>query len=104
MGPNMETAMPQIWMTYDELGGLMNCDAVDARAKASAMLLHRRRSHDGYTRIKLDAKLTEIFLDRVVLLWNDRQIEARATDLFAMRDRMAARSDTADEAPAAMTG
>jgi hypothetical protein len=104
MGTNTESAVPQIWMTYDELGGLMNCDALAAREKASAMLLDRRRSHDGYTRIKLDAKLTEIFVDRVVRHWNDGQIATCAADLFAMRGRMAARPGAADEAPSIMAG
>jgi hypothetical protein len=96
--------VPQIWMTYDELGGLMNCDAVAARAKASSMFLDRRRSHDGYTRIKLDAKLTEIFLDRVVRHWNDSQIATCAADLFAVRGQMAAHPGAADEAPSVMAG
>ena len=96
--------MPQIWMTYEELGALMDCDATAARAKAAAMPLDRRRSHDGYTRAKLNAMLTAIFLDRVARHWLDREIASCAADLFAMRNRMAARPNDAEQAPSAMTG
>lgn len=87
--------MPQIWMTYEELGALMNCDAATARAKVMALQLDRRRSHDGNTRIKLDAKLTDMFLDHVARQWIDRELATSAADLLALRQRMA----PFDEAP-----
>lgn len=58
--------MPQIWLTYDELGELMDCDAVAARTIAVALPLDRRRSHDGRSRAKLNAALTDIFIDRML--------------------------------------
>jgi hypothetical protein len=99
-----ESGVPQIWMTYDEFGTLMDCDATAARAKAAAMPLDRRRCHDGHTRVKLNASLTELFLDRAARNWLDREVATCAADLFALRDRMAARPSDAEQAPAVMTG
>lgn len=83
--------MPQIWLTYDELAALIGCDAPAARSTAAAISLDRRRSHDGNTRAKLNAGLTEIFLDRLARHWLDREIAECAGDLHAVRERMAAR-------------
>jgi hypothetical protein len=47
------SAMPQIWMTYDELAGLLDCDSGAAREIALIRQWHRRRSSDGQTRVKL---------------------------------------------------
>ncbi|MBH5399967.1 hypothetical protein HZZ13_19550 [Bradyrhizobium sp. CNPSo 4010] len=53
--------MPQIWMTYDELGALCGCGATEARDRAIHLSLDRRRSRDGATRVKLDLALTAKF-------------------------------------------
>jgi hypothetical protein len=100
---NEETdAVPQIWLTYDELATLIGCDATVAHATAAAIPLDRRRSHDGHTRAKLNAQLTEIFLDRLARLWLDREIATCAGDLHAMRGRMATRPVVVEHAPAAI--
>ena len=39
--------MPQIWLTYDELAALMNCNPARAREAAIAFRLDRRKSRDG---------------------------------------------------------
>ncbi len=57
--------MPQIWMTYDELGALCGCDAKEARDRAIHLSLDRRRSRDGATRVKLDLALTAKFFASV---------------------------------------
>ncbi|WP_025031927.1 hypothetical protein [Bradyrhizobium sp. DOA9] len=57
--------MPQIWMTYDELGALCGCGATEARDRAIHMSLDRRKSRDGATRVKLDLALTARFLASV---------------------------------------
>ncbi|MDA9427367.1 MULTISPECIES: hypothetical protein [Bradyrhizobium] len=57
--------MPQIWMTYDELGALCGCGAMEARDRAIHSSLDRRRSRDGATRVKLDLALTVKFLASV---------------------------------------
>lgn len=46
--------MPQIWMTYAEIGALLGCDVDEARTEAAKRSLDRRKSHDGLSRVKLD--------------------------------------------------
>lgn len=53
--------MPQIWMTYQELGDLAGAPAEDARDFVIARGWDRRRSQDGLTRVKLP--------DDVMLEW-----------------------------------
>ena len=62
---NGDDAMPQIWMTYDEIAGLLNCSADAARAKAVYRSLDRKKSRDGLTRVKLDADWTAYFITAV---------------------------------------
>jgi hypothetical protein len=57
--------MPQIWMTYQELGKLCGHSADEARLQAQQLLLDRRRSRDGYTRVKLNAMLMACFIDAI---------------------------------------
>ena len=85
--------MPQIWLTYEELAVLMDCDPAAARSAASAIQLDRRKSRDGNTRAKLSPLLTEAFLDGVLRQRFDQEIAACAGDLRAMRERMTARAD-----------
>ena len=57
--------MPQIWMTYDELGSLCECNSSEARLRAIHLSLDRRKSRDGTTRVKLDMALTAKFFASV---------------------------------------
>jgi hypothetical protein len=57
-----ESTMPQIWMTYDEIAGLLGCSADAARAKAVYRSLDRKKSRDGLTRVKLDTEWTTHFV------------------------------------------
>jgi hypothetical protein len=57
--------MPQIWMTYEELGDLLQCGSDGARARIREDRLDRKISHDGHKRVKLNLMLTGIFLDRI---------------------------------------
>lgn len=57
--------MPQIWMTYDELAMLSGCTPTEARMRAIHLSLHRRKSRDGATRVKLDLALTAKFFASV---------------------------------------
>jgi hypothetical protein len=90
-----DPGVPQIWLTYDELAALMDCDPAGARGAALAIQLDRRKSRDGQTRAKLTASLTEAFLDAELRQRLEREIEACAGDLRAMRERMAARAAVA---------
>jgi hypothetical protein len=84
--------VPQIWLTYDELAALMDCDRAEARGAAAAIPLDRRRSRDGHTRAKLTPSLTEAFLGGILRQRLEQEIAACAGDLRAMHERMAARS------------
>jgi hypothetical protein len=86
------SGVPQIWLTYDELAVLMDCDPAAARGAAAAIRLDRRRSRDGRTRAKLTPSLTEAFLDGMLRHRLEQEIAACAGDLRAMRERMEARS------------
>jgi hypothetical protein len=87
--------VPQFWLTYVELAELMNCDAAAARAAAAAIPLDRRRSRDGLTRAKLNAALSEIFLEQLVRRLLDREVAECADDLRRLRETMAAQSESA---------
>lgn len=81
--------MPQIWLTYDELAALVDCDPAMVRGTAAAMPLDRRKSRDGQTRMKLDAALTEMFLDAALKQRIEQDIATCVSDLRTMHERMA---------------
>lgn len=87
--------VPQIWLTYDELAALMDCDPADARSAALAIRLDRRKSRDGQTRAKLTPSLTDALLDSMLRQHLEQEIAACAGDLRAMRERMTARTAVA---------
>jgi hypothetical protein len=88
--------MPQIWMTYGEIAGLLGCNASEARAHAARRSLDRKKSRDGFTRVKLDQHCMALFfakirgadadLDRAILELRDVHAElARSAPLRAVR-------------------
>lgn len=81
--------MPQIWLTYDELAALMNCDPAGARGAAAAIRLDRRKCRDGRTRAKLTPSLAAAFVEGALRQRLEQEIAACAGDLKAMRERMA---------------
>jgi hypothetical protein len=83
--------MPQVWMTYQEIGAMLGREPAAARDLVVSLGVDRRKSHDGHTRVKLNAALTEIFCDKLVQTWIDRELQACAGDLRAVRERMAVR-------------
>lgn len=82
----------QIWLTYDELAVLMNCDPAVARGSAAAIQLDRRKSRDGQTRVKLTPSLAEALLERVLRQRLEQEAAAHAFDLRAVHDRLARHS------------
>lgn len=84
--------MPQIWLTYDELATLMGCDQSEVRGAVSAIPLHRRKSRDGRTRVKLNDSLTGAFLDAALQQRVEQEIATCASDLRTIQERMAGRS------------
>jgi hypothetical protein len=98
------TCVPQIWLTYDELAALMNCDPARARSAAVAMRLHRRKSRDGQTRAKLTPSLADAFLQDILRHRLEQVVAARASDLRAMRERMAGHSAALPQLPHVIAG
>jgi hypothetical protein len=66
-----------------------------ARSIIIQMKLDRRKSHDGNTRVKLDARLNEMFFDKLICHWIDQELQACAGDLRVVRDKMTARRQRA---------
>ena len=57
--------MPQIWMTYEELAGMLDCTVMQARERVKLECLDRKISHDGEKRAKLSVAMTRIFIERI---------------------------------------
>ena len=57
--------MAQIWMTYEEIGGLLDCTAEAARQYVADQRLDRKRSRDGESRAKLGPDLTALFIAKI---------------------------------------
>lgn len=60
--------MPQIWMTYEELAGMLDCSVAAAREHAHVEQLDRKISRDGKKRAKLNARLSAIFIARIKMM------------------------------------
>jgi hypothetical protein len=81
-----DCAMPQIWMTYDEIADLLGCDAEAARAMAIHRSLDRRKSRDGFTRTKLDLDWTARFI--AAIREADPALDQAVRELRMMGDMM----------------
>jgi len=57
--------MPQIWMTYVELGSLLDCSPNEARDQAISVYADRKVSRDGMSRVKLNAAWMDLFMNHV---------------------------------------
>jgi hypothetical protein len=60
-----EIPVPQIWMTYEELAGLLDCNVMEARSRVHLEGLDRKISRDGQKRAKLNMAMMGIFIARV---------------------------------------
>lgn len=76
--------MPQIWMTYIELGSLLTCTPHQAREQAIAIGADRKRSRDGLSRVKLPPRWMELFIDRIR---NGDRLERAAQALSQLQPR-----------------
>jgi hypothetical protein len=59
------TRLPQIWMTYEELAGMLGCTVAVAQERARVEQLDRKISRDGKKRAKLNAGLVAVFIARI---------------------------------------
>jgi hypothetical protein len=57
--------MPQIWMTYEELAGMLDCTTVEAREIVHHERLDRKISRDGKKRAKLSITMVRMFIERL---------------------------------------
>lgn len=57
--------MPQIWMTYEELAGMLECTVMEARERVYFDRLDRKISSDGKKRAKLSMAMTAIFIEQL---------------------------------------
>ena len=57
--------MPQIWMTYEELAGMLDCTVMEARERVHLERLDRKISRDGKKRAKLSVAMTNIFIEQI---------------------------------------
>jgi hypothetical protein len=56
--------MPQLWLTFEEIADLFDCDAAGARSRVIANQWERRRCHDGLTRAQLPSEAAHEFMLR----------------------------------------
>lgn len=73
--------MPQIWMTYIELGSLLECSPNEAREQAKAVYADRKVSRDGLSRVKLNAAWMELFISH---LRGDDRFNRAAREIHAL--------------------
>jgi hypothetical protein len=57
--------MPQIWMTYEELAGMLDCSVMKAREIVHLERLDRKISRDGKKRAKLSLTMVGMFIERL---------------------------------------
>ena len=79
--------MPQIWMTYREIAGLLGCEPDEARDQAGHRSLDRKKSRDGLTRVKLDLHWTAQFI--AAIRETDPLLDQAIRDLQIMGSEMA---------------
>jgi hypothetical protein len=80
-------AMPQIWMTYDEIADLVGCGAHEAREHSIAQELDHKKSRDGLTRVKLDLPLVTMFIAKIRA--TDSALDEATRKLREIRNNMA---------------
>jgi hypothetical protein len=81
-------AMPQIWMTYEELAGMLDCTVMEARDRVHFERLDRKISHDGKKRAKLNAAMTGIFIERIRMTSAPLAMAQAVDDLRAVHGLM----------------
>ena len=57
--------MPQIWLSYVELGSLLQCRPDEARSLAITTGADRKKSRDGLSRVKLTASWMDLWVQQI---------------------------------------
>jgi hypothetical protein len=83
--------MPQIWMTYKELAGMLDCTLVEARERVHLECLDRKISRDGKKRAKLSPIMIAIFIEQLKTF--DHTIDSAVEDLRRVHSLLSERAD-----------
>src|SRR5215212_11775490 len=75
--PRWSPPVPQVWLTYDELGEMFGLNAATARSEVIANGWPRRRSSDSLTRVKLPPAAAHEYILGYVASANPRAGAAR---------------------------
>jgi hypothetical protein len=78
-------------MTYEELAGLLDCTAMEARERVHLERLDRKTSRDGKTRAKLSAAMIGIFIERLKTI--DCATDRAVNDLRHVHGLLSERAD-----------
>ena len=93
--------MPQIWLTYDEMGHHLRTSAAAARDRAIEAGLDRRKCSDGLTRVKLPADMAAAYLVDYLLDHGPAPLDALADQMVA---RLRQTADALAHPPARRAG
>ena len=83
--------MPQIWMTYEELAGMLDCSMTEARERVYLEGLDRKISRDGKQRAKLSLEMIGIFIERLKTI--DHVVDQAVDDLRHIHGLLTERAD-----------
>jgi hypothetical protein len=59
--PILEASMAQVWLSFDEIQQVFDCDAADARRRVIANQWERRRCGDGLVRAQVPSDVAYDF-------------------------------------------
>lgn len=85
--------MPQIWMTYGELAGLLGCGWDEARDRIRRDGLDRRKSRDGRMRVKLSLELAGLFIAKLKGEMQSQTLDEAVDSLRGVHAAMATYED-----------
>ena len=83
--------MPQIWMTYEELAGMLDCTILEVRELVHLERLDRKISRDGKKRAKLSPAMVGIFVERLNTI--DLTIDRAVDELRDVHGLLSGRDD-----------
>lgn len=83
--------MPQIWMTYEELAGMLDCTLVEARERVHLEHLDRKISRDGKKRAKLSPIMIGIYIEQLKTI--DHVVDRAVEDLRRVHGLLSERAD-----------
>jgi hypothetical protein len=86
--------MPQIWMTYEELAGMLDCTMMEVNERVHLERLDRKISRDGKKRAKLSPAMVGIFVERLKMI--DFTIDRAVDELRHVHGLLSERGDQSE--------